>query len=71
MTIDDFNETVGTALPTDGPHTLAGLVFDRLGRRPVEGDEVDVGGTRLAVRRLDGLRIAELAIEPVRAAEAG
>jgi putative hemolysin len=64
MTVDDFNETVGTELPTDGARTLAGLVFDRLGRRPAPGDEVTVAGTRFAVRELDGLRITQLAIEP-------
>ena len=34
MTIDDFNETVGTDLPMDDARTLAGLVFNTLGRRP-------------------------------------
>ena len=66
MSVDDFNETVGTGLPTDAARTLAGLVFDRLGRRPAEGDEVAVDGTRLTVRELDGLRITQLAIEPAR-----
>ena len=43
ITIDDFNEAVGTHLPQDGPRTLAGLVFDALGRRPEPGDEVELG----------------------------
>ncbi|MFY9806062.1 MAG: hemolysin family protein, partial [Pseudonocardiaceae bacterium] len=38
MSIDDFNEAVGTTLPMRGPRTLAGLVFDALGRRPRPGD---------------------------------
>src|SRR4051794_7077111 len=42
MTIDDFNETVGTELPDRGPRTLAGLAFDALGRRPEPGDAVKV-----------------------------
>ena len=44
MTIDDFNEALGTELPQDGPRTLAGLVFDALGRRPAPGDSGRVGG---------------------------
>ena len=45
MTIDDFNETVGTALPQRGARTLAGLVFDGLGRGPRAGDTVNVAAT--------------------------
>ena len=37
MTIDDFNETMGTRLPQAGVRTLAGLVFDALGRQPRPG----------------------------------
>jgi putative hemolysin len=63
MTIDDFNETVGTALPQDDARTMAGLVFNTLGRRPVTGDAVDVDGVRLVVERLAGLRITRLRVE--------
>ena len=62
MTIDDFNEAVGTTLPQDGPRTLAGLVFDALGRRPEPGDAVEVDGARIEVERVDGLRITGLRI---------
>jgi putative hemolysin len=63
MTIDDFNEAVGTALPQDGARTMAGLVFNALGRRPATGDAVDVDGVRLVVERLSGLRITRLRVE--------
>jgi putative hemolysin len=63
MTIDDFNEAVGTALPQDGAHTMAGLVFNALGRRPVQGDAVDVDGVRLVVEGVAGLRITRLRVE--------
>ena len=62
MTVDDFNETVGTALPQDRAHTLAGLVFDALGRRPAPGERVIVAGAELSVRELDGARITRLQI---------
>ncbi len=62
MTIDDFNETLGTGLPQEGPRTLAGLVFDALGRRPEPGDEIDLAGVRIAVDELDGLRITGLLV---------
>jgi putative hemolysin len=62
MSIDDFNETVGTQLPTGPSRTLAGLVFDALGRRPQVGDEADIEGVRLRVEEIDGLRITRLRI---------
>ncbi|HMJ34210.1 MAG TPA: hemolysin family protein [Baekduia sp.] len=62
MSIDDFNEAVGTELPTGPSRTLAGLVFDALGRRPQVGDEAVVDGVRLRVEELDSLRITRLRI---------
>jgi putative hemolysin len=62
MTIDDFNETVGTALPKDDARTMAGLVFHELGRRPRPDDAVEVGGVRLTVGEVDGNRITRLSV---------
>jgi putative hemolysin len=66
MTIDDFNEEVGASLPQDGPRTLAGLVFEALGRRPQPGDEVGIGGTALRVEEIDSARITRLRIDATR-----
>jgi putative hemolysin len=63
MTIDDFNEATGTRLPQRGQRTLAGLVFDALGRRPQPGDTVTVDGVALTVEGLDGLRIARVRVD--------
>jgi putative hemolysin len=66
MTIDDFNETVGTALPQDrSARTLAGLVFEELGRRPRVGDAVTLDGVTLTIAEMDGLRITRLRVSPV------
>jgi putative hemolysin len=62
ISIDDFNEAFGTSLPQHGPRTLAGLVFDTLGRRPNPGDEVEVAGVRIAVEQVEGLRITRLVV---------
>ena len=67
ITIDDFNEAVGTELPQTGPRTLAGLVFDALGRRPVPGDAVESAGATLAVEQVDDLRITGLLVTLPRA----
>jgi putative hemolysin len=50
MTIDDFNEALGTDLDTSHGRPLAGLVFNGLGRRPQESDEV-LGGRHAAAGR--------------------
>jgi putative hemolysin len=62
MTIDDFNESVGTELPQRGHRTLAGLAFDALGRRPRPGDVVEVDGVRIEVEEIEGLRITKLRV---------
>jgi putative hemolysin len=63
MTIDDFNEAVGTALPQRGPRTLAGLAFDALGRRPEPGDTVRIDGVALKIETVEDLRITKLRID--------
>jgi CBS domain containing-hemolysin-like protein len=62
MTIDDVNEALGTDLDTSYARTLAGLVLNKLGRRPREGDEVRVGDVLLQVEQLDGHRITRLLV---------
>jgi putative hemolysin len=62
LTIDDFNETMGTELPQESARTLAGLVFTHLGRRPVVGDELTAAGADLRVAEVDGARITRLRI---------
>ena len=62
MTIDDFNEIVGTKLDGDDARTMAGLVFNALGRRPRAGDEIAVGDVHLRVEEVDGARITRLLV---------
>src|SRR5215212_192948 len=62
MTIDDFNEAVGTRLPQEEARTLAGLVLNALGHRPDPGETFAVDGVEIAVERVDGLRITGLRI---------
>ena len=62
MTIDDFNETLGTQLPQDDARTLAGLVLNGLGRRPDPGDTLTVAHVEIQVESIDGLRVTGLRI---------
>ena len=61
--IDDFNDRYQLRLPTGDFHTLAGLVFDELGRAPSPGDRVTIDGISLLVVDTDGPRVERLEIE--------
>jgi putative hemolysin len=61
--IDDFNEQFGTSLPVEDYHTMAGLVFGRLGRAAEEGDEVEHETLHFRVIQVEGSRIERLEIE--------
>jgi putative hemolysin len=62
MTIDDANEEFGLRLAQRGPRTLAGLVFDELGRRPDPGDRAEFDGVEFLVEAMEGVRIVRLQI---------
>jgi putative hemolysin len=69
LTIDDFADAVGHALPQRGPRTVGGLAFSALGRRPEPGDEVAVDGVQMRVGAVDGARVTRLRLrlpEPAR-----
>jgi putative hemolysin len=63
MTVDDFNEALGTAVAAGDVRTLAGAVFHALGRLPDEGEEVTLAGVRLTVAARRGTRITRLRAE--------
>ena len=60
LSIDDVHEEVGLELP-EGPYeTVAGFMVAELGRLPMRGDTVEVGGNRLTVTQMDHRRIARV-----------
>jgi CBS domain containing-hemolysin-like protein len=60
--IDEVNERFGLALSDPDYDTMAGFVLGRLGRLAHLGDTVTVGGVRLRVEAMDGLRIERLSL---------
>ncbi|MEZ4752117.1 MAG: hemolysin family protein [Bdellovibrionota bacterium] len=54
----DFNRETGLNLEAEKGDTLSGLVFNKLGRAPRQGDEVPTGNYTLRVVRMAGSRIA-------------
>jgi putative hemolysin len=71
FTIDDFNEQFGTGLEHEDFHTVAGFVFDHLGRAAAPGDEVQSDGVRLTVLETEGSRIQRLEVEFLQVEEGG
>lgn len=59
----EINSELDFSLPEGQYRTVAGLILDRLGRVPEEGDSVESGGVTLTVRSMDGVRIEEVDIE--------
>jgi len=66
LNIDDANDEYGLALPKDGWDTVGGLVLDLAGGVPNVGDVLTTEHYRLTVVRMDGRRIEEVLVEPLR-----
>ena len=66
ITVDDLNELLGTRLPQERAHTLAGLVQDEAGRRLSPGESVTVDGVVLTVEAVDGARIRSVLVRATR-----
>ncbi|GAA3570421.1 hemolysin family protein [Amycolatopsis ultiminotia] len=62
---DEVSEVTGFRMPEGDYETIAGLILERLGRIPDEGDAAEVGGWRLSVTSMDRHRIAEVQVRPV------
>jgi CBS domain containing-hemolysin-like protein len=58
----DVNVQFGLQIDEDLYDTIGGYVLGRLGRRPRLGDVVEVGGRKIRVEALDGLRVARVLV---------
>jgi CBS domain containing-hemolysin-like protein len=68
--LDEVNDLLGARLPDGDWDTVGGLVYDRIGHVPVEGESVDVPGWRLTAQRIQGRRIGRVSIVPLGGADA-
>jgi putative hemolysin len=66
LTIDDFDEMVGTRLPRDRARTIARSRVAELGRRHEPGDATAVEDIRVSVDAVDGARIAQVRASALR-----
>jgi CBS domain containing-hemolysin-like protein len=63
--VDELNELIDAELPEGDWDTVGGLLFNVLGRVPVEGESVEVDGVRLVAERVQGHRIGRIRIVPM------
>jgi putative hemolysin len=55
--LDDFNQIMDSHLPKVEADTLAGFIYDQMGRIPEEGETISVDGLLLTVDLVSGRRI--------------
>jgi CBS domain containing-hemolysin-like protein len=64
LAVDELSELVDAHLPTGEWDTVGGLLFNELGRIPVEGESVEVDGLTLVAERMEGNRVGRIRIVP-------
>jgi CBS domain containing-hemolysin-like protein len=65
MALAEVNATLDLQLPEADVHTVGGLIIDMLGRAPLVGDAVAVGGVTLYVEETDGLGVTRVSVVPL------
>jgi CBS domain containing-hemolysin-like protein len=63
--IDDVNEALALDLTAEEVDTIGGLVYERLGRVPVVGDQIELDHARLSVVGARGRRVTRVRIRPL------
>lgn len=58
--LDDFNDLMGSELPSDEADTLGGYIYSRLGRVPDVGEQVAQGDLLLTVEQVSARRIGRV-----------
>jgi putative hemolysin len=65
LAVDELSELVDAELPSGDWDTVGGLLFNELGRVPVEGESVEVDGLTLVAERVEGNRVGRIRIIPL------
>ncbi|XGI83382.1 hemolysin family protein [Halorutilales archaeon Cl-col2-1] len=64
VNIDEVNETLGVDLPEEGEfETVAGFIYNRMGRLVDDGETIDHDGVRLTIEETEGTRILRVRVE--------
>ena len=57
ISLDDFNNVMGSHLSTDAADTLGGFIYSQIGRIPAGGERIEVDHLVLTVEQVSGRRI--------------
>jgi CBS domain containing-hemolysin-like protein len=60
--LEDITEELGVRFEEEGIDTIGGLIFNRIGQLPKKGQELQIGGLRMKVRRVSRKRVDEVLI---------
>jgi len=63
--LDDFNEVMNSQLPKDEADTLAGYLYDQMGRVPQGGEGIVAGGLSFTIDLVSGRRIRRVRVSRV------
>jgi CBS domain containing-hemolysin-like protein len=69
--LKDFNEVMGSQLPTEETETLGGFVYEQVGRVPASGEVLQVGDISLTIEQVTGRRIRKVRAKKVPVSEEG
>jgi CBS domain containing-hemolysin-like protein len=58
--LKDFNEVMGSQLPTEEIETLGGFIYEQVGRVPSGGESLQVGELTLTIEQVTGRRIRKV-----------
>jgi CBS domain containing-hemolysin-like protein len=62
MTLEDFNERMGVALPMEGADTLGGFVFGLVGHQPDQGEKAIWDSLEFQIEETDGRRVQKVRV---------
>jgi len=71
VSLDEFNERMGTELPIEDADTLGGYVFGLLGHQPAQGETAEADGFAYQVEATDGRRILKVRVSRLGSAVGG
>lgn len=63
LLVSDVNEYLELNLPEETADTLSGLIFNELGRPPVDNEEVPIGDIKIRVEAMADLGVSEVSLQ--------
>jgi CBS domain containing-hemolysin-like protein len=65
LPLRDLEELTNVEIPANGADTIGGLIFQKLGRIPSEGEEIVIGNLSFKIRSIEKKRIKEIQVRKI------